>query len=114
VIIFDRYIYDQLATMSLDNALARAYARLILQIVPRPDVSYVLDAIPEEARRRKPEYPLDFLHKYRHSYLQLQKLAHLDLIGAMPLEDVRTAILKKLERCIKLEAAQPHYSLESV
>jgi thymidylate kinase len=114
VIIFDRYIYDQLATMSLDSAMARAYARLILRIVPRPDVSYVLDAIPEEARERKPEYPLDFLHKYRRSYLQLQKLAHLDLISAMPLEDVRTAILKKLERYIKLEAAQPHYSLESV
>jgi thymidylate kinase len=114
VIIFDRYIYDQLATMSLDSPLARAYAHLVLKIVPRPDVAYVLDAVPEEARKRKPEYPLDFLHKYRRSYIQLQELAHLDLVPAMALEDVRTAILKKLERCIKLEAAEPHYSLESV
>ena len=114
VIIFDRYIYDQLATLSLKSAAARAYARLLLAIVPRPDLPFVLDAIPEQARERKPEYPLEFLHKYRSSYLQLRDLADLTLIEPMSLEDARAAILKRLERCNIGAGADTKYSLESV
>ena len=55
IIVFDRYIFDQLATLPLESALARAYARLIMKLVPRPDVAYLLDAEPEIARERKPE-----------------------------------------------------------
>src|SRR6266550_4420654 len=61
VIVFDRYIYDQLATLPLEYAAARAYARWVLSFVPKPDVAYLLDAEPEVARERKPEYPVDFL-----------------------------------------------------
>jgi thymidylate kinase len=114
VIVFDRYIYDQLATMCLDSSLGRAYARLLLAIVPRPDVPYVLDAIPEEARERKPEYPLEFLHKYRNSYLQLRELADLTLIEPMSKEEARAAILKKLEPSKIFSRAEPSYSFEPV
>ena len=106
VIVFDRYIYDQLATLSMDSHLARAYAGLVLSIVPRPDVAFVLDAIPEEARERKPEYPLDFLHKYRRSYLQLGDLAHLVVVPPLSPEEVRLEILKQVERCLRLDTAR--------
>lgn len=96
-IIFDRYIYDQLATLPLESGWARAYARLILKLTPRPDVAYVLDAEPEEARKRKPEYPLDFLHKYRRSYHELARLGGLALIPPMSQEEVHHAIARRLQ-----------------
>lgn len=93
VLIFDRFIYDQLATLPLDNVLGREYVRLILKIVPSPDVALLLDAEPEAARARKPEYPVDFLHQYRASYLQLSDLAGLTVIAPMALESVHEAIV---------------------
>ncbi|HZR57530.1 MAG TPA: thymidylate kinase [Terriglobales bacterium] len=96
VIVFDRFIYDQLATLPLHRSWARAYATLLLKIAPKPDVAYLLDAIPEEALARKPEYPLDFLHKYRNTYLVLGKIAGLTLIDPMSAEDVHAAIISKL------------------
>lgn len=73
-IICDRYAYDELANLDLSNPFLRAYVRLVMSIVPRPDVSYVLDADPVQARARKPEYPVDFLHICRASYLALSKM----------------------------------------
>jgi thymidylate kinase len=73
-VICDRYIYDELANLNLGNPAARAYVRLIMKLVPRPDVSYFLDADPVAARARKPEYPLDFLYLSRASYFTLIQL----------------------------------------
>ena len=75
VVIFDRYLYDELANLSLDGGLTRAYVRLLLRIVPHPEVAYLLDADPVQARARKPEYPLEFLYSNRASYLALSKIA---------------------------------------
>ncbi len=61
VVIFDRFIYDELANLNLGNAVIRAYARMIARFIPKPNISFLLDADPAEARARKPEYPLDFL-----------------------------------------------------
>lgn len=70
-IICDRYAWDELANLTLSNRFVRAYVRLIASAVPRPDVSYVLDADPVLARARKPEYPLEFLYTCRESYHRL-------------------------------------------
>ncbi|HZQ68639.1 MAG TPA: thymidylate kinase [Terriglobales bacterium] len=96
-IIFDRYIYDQLATLPLESAWARAYARLVLRFTPKPDIAYVLDAEPEAARERKPEYPLDFLYRYRKSYHALANLGGLALIPPMSQEDVHRAIVRRVQ-----------------
>jgi thymidylate kinase len=74
VVIFDRYTYDELANLNLRNPFLRAYARLLMQVVPRPTLSLVLDADPLQARARKPEYPLDFLHTNRRAYIELSEL----------------------------------------
>lgn len=75
VVIFDRYIYDEIANLPLRKPLTRAFARFLLWLTPVPDVSYVIDADPVAARLRKPEYPLDFIRKNREAYLQLSHLA---------------------------------------
>jgi len=106
VIIFDRYIYDQLAALPMDHWLARAYARALLGLAPKPDLCYLLDAIPEVARARKPEYPLDFMQKYRNGYLDLRKIAELQLIAAADVEDVHLAIVDRFTRSF-VKLAQP-------
>jgi thymidylate kinase len=96
VVIFDRYLYDELANLSLRNTLTRAYVRLLLMLVPHPDISYLLDADPVQARARKPEYPLDFLHTSRASYLALSKLAGMTIIAPQPVQDVAQQILQQV------------------
>jgi thymidylate kinase len=93
VIIMDRYIYDELANLPLSNRLTRFFVRLVAAIVPTPDIAYILDADPEAARARKPEYPVDFLHSCRSSYLQLAKmLGCLTVIPPSTLEDAKLAV----------------------
>ena len=95
LVIFDRYIYDELANLTLGNPAMRAYARLIMTLVPRPNISYVLDADPLMARARKPEYPLEFLCTNRQSYETLCDLiGGMTVIAAMPVEDVKLAVLR--------------------
>jgi hypothetical protein len=72
----------------------RAYARAIMKIVPRPDVSYLLDADPLHARARKPEYPLEFIYVNRQSYLDLSSLlGGITVIPPMPIQDVQREVL---------------------
>jgi thymidylate kinase len=74
-VILDRYCYDELANLNLQNRLLRWYARLLLKVIPKLDRSYLLDADPLHARTRKPEYPLDFVYQNRAAYLELQKVS---------------------------------------
>ena len=74
VVIFDRYIYDELANLPLKGSLTRAFISLLLKLVPKPDIAYVIDADPVAALARKPEYPLDFLQRNRDAYLTLARL----------------------------------------
>jgi thymidylate kinase len=94
LVIFDRYIYDELANLTLRNSVIRSYVRLIMMLVPKPDISFFLDADPVMARARKPEYPLEFLHVNRQSYLHLNDLIGvMTLIAPMPIEETKQAVL---------------------
>jgi thymidylate kinase len=95
VVIFDRYIYDELANLPLQIRAVRAYIRLLLKLVPKPDVAYVLDADPLQARARKPEYPVEFLRDNRESYRALSDLVGgMILVLPMPISDVEQEILR--------------------
>lgn len=97
VILFDRYIYDELVNLPLRNRIGRASARLLLKCVPHPDIAYLLDADPSLACERKPEYPLDFVDKHRKAYLDLQNLAHeMKVIAPGSVGEVQQEILRKL------------------
>jgi thymidylate kinase len=93
-VIFDRYIYDELANLNLRNPAARLYSRAILKLVPKPQISFLLDADPAEACARKPEYPLEFVRFSRDSYLGLTRLVGgITVIPPMPLEQTKAAVL---------------------
>jgi len=94
IIIFDRYIYDELANLNLDSRLSRAFIRLIHAMAPRPDVAYLLDADPTEAYARKPEYPLDFMTRCRQAYFDLAALlGTMTVVPAAGVVEARRAVL---------------------
>lgn len=72
-VIFDRYIYDELANLPLRHRLLQFYVKLVLAISPRPTVAYLIDADPDAACARKPEYPLEFLRQNRAAYLSISR-----------------------------------------
>jgi thymidylate kinase len=97
IVIFDRYIYDELANLPLNNRLARFFAWLVLKISPKPDISYIIDADPAEARARKPEYPLGFLRRNRKSYIRLAELTgNIIVIGSGSTEMTQTRIRQSM------------------
>jgi thymidylate kinase len=102
VVIFDRYLYDQVANLNLGDRGGRALVRALLRLMPRPDVPCLLDADPELARSRKPEYPMDFLRQNRKSYLILARIARMEVIPAGSTDEVtrnvRRAVMNKLSR----------------
>jgi thymidylate kinase len=105
-IIFDRYIYDQFANLKLRNRFMRAYVKLLMKIVPRPDISYVLDADPRQARARKPEYPLDFIYINRRAYLELaDMIGGITIIPAGPVQQMQAEVLRHAFRELALENA---------
>lgn len=93
-VIFDRYTYDELANMNLQNPVVRAYVRFIMALVPRPDISFLLDADPEAARARKPEYPVDFIRINRKAYFDLNRLVGgLTVVEPMAIEDAKRKVV---------------------
>jgi thymidylate kinase len=99
VVIFDRYVYDELANLPLDRRITRGYVRLLLRLVPRPDLACVLDADPVQARERKPEYPIEFLESNRAAYLALGKLqAGISVIAPGPVAEVADRIMAALSQ----------------
>jgi thymidylate kinase len=93
-VIFDRYTYDELANMNLQNAAVRAYVRLIMALVPRPDISFLLDADPDAARARKPEYPVDFIRLNRQAYFDLNRfVGGLTVVEPMAIEDAKKQVV---------------------
>jgi thymidylate kinase len=103
VVIMDRYIYDELANLPLTNPLTRMYIGLVKALVPTPDLAYLLDADPEAAHERKPEYPVDFMHKNRRSYFRLvELLKNVTVIPPLPLEEAKTEVRRAVQRMLQM------------
>jgi thymidylate kinase len=96
-IVLDRCSYDQLVHIHPHHSLARAYIRTVLAAAPEPEIAFVLDASPEDAFRRKPEYPLGFMHEYRQAFLNLREFVpQLKVIAPGSVEDVHRQILESV------------------
>lgn len=93
IVIFDRYIYDELANLPLKHRWARFYIRFVLRLTPKPDLAFLLDADPDLACERKPEYPPEFVERNREAYLRLARLAGMTVLPALTIEETKTNIL---------------------
>ena len=99
VIILDRYIYDELSNLNVNNSLSRSFIKFVHGFVPRPDIAYLLDADPVAAYARKPEYPVDFMKKCRRAYFDLASiLGTMTVIPALNLPEAKAAVLRAAER----------------
>lgn len=102
VIIVDRYLYDELANLPLENRFSAIYARILARIAPRPQLAFLLDTDPGLARARKPEYPLDFMRQSRRSYFRLaQLLGDMTIVPALALDDTKRVVLNSFLRAIE-------------
>lgn len=113
-IILDRWTYDQLVHIKSRNFLARAYIKVILALAPSPDLPLVLDASPDAAFKRKPEYPLEFLNEYRQSFLAMKKFVpKLQIVPPGSIDEVRTRILEAVLNSSGARAPSPaqHHEL---
>ena len=116
VIIFDRYIYDELANLPLGHSLIGPYARLLLKLSPKPDMAFLVDADPEAAFARKPEYPLEFVRRNREAYLEIARVAGMTVLQPCSIAEagarlrglVSTVLSKRVERpLVPFECAAP-------
>jgi len=100
-VIVDRYVYDELANLPLERPMTRAFLRLMTRIAPLPDVAYLLDADPEAAHKRKPEYPVAFMHKCRAAYYRLASLlGTMTIIPPLPLAEAKLAVVTACDKRI--------------
>ena len=107
-VIMDRYLYDELANLNLKKSANRAYVRTLLKLVPRPDVAFLLDADPAQARARKPEYPVEFVQSNRASYLVLAALArNIEIVEPLSVQQVREVIRRKMSATFSELMAEP-------
>jgi thymidylate kinase len=99
VVIFDRYIYDELANLPLHRRSARWFAQLVISLVPKPDLAYVIDADPVAAQARKPEYPLEFVRRNREAYIALAELSGcITVIGPGSIEEMKARIRNEMSQ----------------
>jgi len=107
VLIMDRYIYDELANLPVERPATLAFMRFIEKIVPKPDIAYLLDADPEAAHKRKPEYPVDFMHKCRAAYHRLAALlGNMTIIPPLPLAEAKLAVTTACDKTILMRELQ--------
>jgi thymidylate kinase len=86
-IIMDRYIYDELANLWPHTVLTGLFVRAIGALAPAPEIAFLLDADPEAAAARKPEYPVEFMGRCRQAYLRLAPIVGMQVVAPLPLED---------------------------
>ncbi len=113
-IIFDRYIYDELANLPLHRPPVRLYVTLILRLIPRPDIAFVVDADPDVAYRRKPEYPLEFVRSNREAYITLSRLVRsMTVLAPLSVEDTTNKVKESLAgKCVRTDFATVDFPVQ--
>jgi thymidylate kinase len=105
-VIFDRYIYDELANLPLVHSPVRLYVRGLLRLIPKPDIAFVVDADPEVAHIRKPEYPLEFVRTNRDTYITLSRIVgSMTVLAPLSVEETTAGIKEAIARtCARSDA----------
>jgi len=83
---------------------------MVSAFVPRPDIAYLLDADPADARARKPQYPAEFMHLCRNAYLRLAGiLGGMTVIPPVPLAEAQRQVEAAFVGALpEAQAGAPH------
>ena len=105
IVVCDRYVYDAIAEMRYSlpgtGRLMRLAARLMLALVPKPDVSYYLDVSEEVCARRGGE-KADVLHlrEQRTAYALVLKSSNLKVIsGERTISNISNEVSREVITC---------------
>ena len=103
ILLADRYLYDTLADTLYKEDGQWLFAEFGLKMIPQPDLPVFVQVAPEEAFRRKCEYPLDYLKWRDQTYGKIfSKIPGALVIQNIDLEKsqriLASAVLAKLER----------------
>lgn len=92
-VVADRCCYDQLVHIRPTHWWGRLFLRAMTKLAPAADVALLLDASPDLAFTRKPEYPLTFMREYQEAYLRLREfIPHLIVVPPDSIEQTRERI----------------------
>lgn len=76
LLILNRYFYDNFAHFRIATWRDRLYLRVLLAVVPKPDLAFLLVVHPENAHRRRPTYALEALRQMAVNYGHLQQFVN--------------------------------------
>ena len=76
----DRYIYDLLVGFR-DNGVQVPLETILIRLVPKPDVSFVLDAPEERILSNRPEHSEEFIRKEKWLYDTVAEQFHLKRVA---------------------------------
>ena len=86
----------------------RLYLRFLLHLIPKPDIAFIVDADPEAARIRKPEYPLEFVRKNRNSYIALSRVVRgMTVLPPLSVEETAAKIKQSISQAFLLQEVEP-------
>ena len=92
-VICDRYVYDWIAALKYDGLYNERASKILLKIIPKPDLVFILD-IPEEVSNvrkddtkdavniKDSDSALDYLTIHRKNYLKIAKSLDIPVIDA--------------------------------
>ena len=92
-VICDRYVYDWIAALKYDGLYNERASKILLKIIPKPDLVFILD-IPEEVSNVRKEdtkdavnikdsdSAMDYLSVHRRSFLEIAQSLNIPVIDA--------------------------------
>ncbi len=98
--IADRYLYDLIAG-SWGNGVSVPLESLLVRMVPRPDVSFVLEADEKRILNDRPEHTLEYIMKEKRQYSKLVDVFRLKRVSTDdPPEIVWNRIVREIESAV--------------
>ena len=107
LVIYDRHVLDATVSATATSPKARGRRWLLTHLVPRPDLTIVLDVPGDELFRRKGEHDPLTLERRREGYLELaSRVKGAAVIDASAdLEIVRRAVVDRIWAAYRARAA---------
>lgn len=100
IVIYDRFFYDHLVIFATTFPKTPWWVVNLSRILPRNNVTMVIEVPPEVSNMRKPENSLDKLTKYFKFYHLLSSVLNIEIIDGS--QDIKVVADCIFQRCAKL------------
>jgi len=109
LVVLNRYFYDNFAHFCVTSPRQRRYLRMLLALMPQPDLAFLMVARPDTAFYRRPEYHREELQKISENYAAIRKLAsRLIVIATDNVKTVDSQIERNVRAVFHQQQMRPH------